>query len=67
MELIDKAGPDELKVLTFIAERIVELGQLTYGPVNLELDPRNGYQELSEELADALFYVAFEMLRRRHG
>lgn len=63
--LIKRAGPDEVRVLRFIADRIVGLGQSTYGPVDLQSDPRDGYQELSEELADALFYVAFEMLRRR--
>jgi hypothetical protein len=62
-QLIAEAGPDERRVLLFVADRLVNLGQKCYGKLDLSTDPRDGHAELNEELGDALVYLAFVALR----
>lgn len=63
--LLDEAGPDERRITLFMLRRFVALGQRCYGMLDLDTDKRNGLRELNEELADALFYVSFDALRRQ--
>lgn len=63
--LLDEAGPDERRITLFMLRRFIALGQRCYGMLDLETDKRNGLRELNEELADALFYVSFDALRRQ--
>jgi hypothetical protein len=61
--VVSKLGPDEQRVLTRIAERLV-LGSTTYGPLDLSTDPRSfRSQEAREEVEDALVYLACAWLK----
>jgi hypothetical protein len=54
---------DELRVLNVIAKRLV-LGKGQYGALDIDRDPRDWHRELSEELADAMVYLACAELRK---
>ena len=65
--LIDEAESDERRVLLYLARRIVDLGQKTYGPIDIESDQRDWLREVNQELGDAVFYVAMTALKREVG
>ena len=48
---------DELAVLEYVKNRLVE-GKRVYGQLEVAKDPRKWDQELAQELADALVYIA---------
>ena len=50
-------GPDEIKVLTVLARRLLA-GQRHYGRLDVRTDGRDWRRERAEELADALVYGA---------
>ncbi len=50
-------GPDEVKVLTALARRLLA-GQRHYGRLDIRADGRDWRRERAEELADALVYGA---------
>lgn len=64
--VLAQLGPDELRVMHFVAERLLG-GRKVYGPLVLALDARDWRRERDEELADALVYAACESLRRDLG
>jgi hypothetical protein len=64
---LDIASDDELRVVHFIVERLLGLGRVAYGALDLSTDRRNFERELDEELADALVYVACAVLRHAVG
>jgi len=57
-------GPDELRVLVTIAERLVA-GRAVYGELHVADDPRRMKQEAGEELLDACVYLAADVLKRK--
>ena len=57
-------GPDELRVVEALAARLA-MGAGHYGPLQLDVDPRDWRQEAAEELLDACAYLACALLRRR--
>ncbi|MBX3222387.1 MAG: hypothetical protein KF795_17845 [Labilithrix sp.] len=65
-DVLELLGPDELRVVRFIAERLLA-GQEAYGPLRLATDARDWRRERDEELADAVVYSACESLRRDLG
>lgn len=50
-------GPDELRVLVLVAERLRK-GRSSYGKLRIESDSRRWRAELREELLDAIVYKA---------
>jgi hypothetical protein len=54
----------EREVLVEIAKRL-EMGQRTYGELDLERDPRDFIKETGEELFDSVVYMACETVRKR--
>jgi len=61
--ILDGLGGDEIAVLARIAQRL-EMGRTTYGPLRIELDPRNfRSKEAREELEDAVVYLACAWLK----
>lgn len=61
-QIASELGPDELRVLKRIGERLV-LGRKQYGKLRLEHDARDFRKEASEELLDACVYMACELER----
>lgn len=62
-QALAKLGPDEQRVITRIAERLVH-GAITYGPLLLGSDPRSfRAKEAREEVEDALVYFACAWLK----
>ena len=59
-------GDDELRVLTFIAQRLLG-GATQYGALDLATDRRNFARERGEEIGDMLVYWACEDLKRTCG
>ena len=57
-------GPDELRVLVTIAERLVA-GRAQYGELVLATDRRDFTIEASEEALDAAVYLAARLLKER--
>jgi hypothetical protein len=61
--ILDGLGGDEIAVLARIAKRL-EMGRTTYGPLQVELDPRAfRSKEAREELEDAVVYFACSWLK----
>jgi hypothetical protein len=58
-----KLGEDELRVLTYIAERLV-VGAQAYGDLDIATDRRDWKRERGEEAADLLVYSAIDSLKR---
>lgn len=56
-EVAEQLGDDEQEVLLRIAERFLS-GRDQYGELDLDRDPRDFARETSEELCDALVYLA---------
>ena len=50
---------------SYIATRISGRGRQEYGPLNIDDDAREYLSEACEELADAVWYLACEVERRR--
>ncbi|MCC6523369.1 MAG: hypothetical protein IT373_11955 [Polyangiaceae bacterium] len=63
-QLAGELGPDEVRVLVFVARRLAE-GQRCYGRLDVERDARDFERERAEELADALVYGARAELKRQ--
>jgi hypothetical protein len=61
--IADGLGPDELRVLVFLATRIL-CGREKYGELRVASDERDFEQERAEELGDLLTYSAMAELRR---
>lgn len=61
-KLIVQLGPDEIRVLERIAERLA-MGRKQYGELAVENDPRDWKREASEELLDGCVYLAIASLR----
>lgn len=61
-EVCRELGPDELRILKKIAERLA-MGQRQYGRLRLAHDARNFRKEASEELLDAVVYLTCEVER----
>lgn len=57
-------GADELRVVEAVAVRLA-MGAGHYGPLQLDVDPRDWREEAAEELLDACAYLACALLRRR--
>lgn len=57
-------GPDELEALDYQLLKL-ERGALDHGPLDLDEDPRNWPDEISEEFLDVCWYVAFEIIKRK--
>jgi hypothetical protein len=58
-EVVDIArqlSPDELRVVRFIASRMIRIGHGKYGPLDLSGDRRSWRRERSEETSDRVFY-----------
>src|SRR5450759_1093575 len=55
--IAEHLGPDELAVLTFVAERL-RSERSTYGELHLATDTRNFTREVLEEAADMALYAA---------
>ena len=55
-------GPDELRVLVLVAERLAT-GRRRYGPLDLAGDRRDFQGEALEEVADALVYAACGLIQ----
>jgi hypothetical protein len=62
MAIIDKLGPDELRVLEIIVGRLAN-GQVTYGLFDVDSDPRDFARETLEEVCDAAVYSAAQLLK----
>ena len=60
---LEGLGPDELRVLEHLADRLRE-GRRRYGELHLATDPRDWRRERAEEVEDLLIYSAFEVLKR---
>lgn len=56
-------GVDELEVLVLVAERLAGAGRRSYGPLELDSDPRDFQREALEELADGAVYLACSLIR----
>lgn len=56
-EVCEGLGPDELRVLVLVAERLAK-GRACYGKLRIESDSRTWRAELREELLDAIVYRA---------
>jgi hypothetical protein len=54
--------PDALRVLGCIADRL-RFGRKCYGDMHIATDRRNARKERGEELADALVYTAYGILK----
>ena len=61
--VLDELGQGELKVIAYLARRLLE-GQRTYGRIDLVSDPRDFARERCAEIGDLLVYSAFQVLRR---
>jgi hypothetical protein len=59
---LEDLGPDEITVLTRIAERLA-MGADTYGPLEIARDDRDFRKEAREEVEDALVYLACAWLK----
>jgi len=64
--LAARLGTDELRALVLIASR-AWLGQARYGRLDVARDRRDFTHEALEEVADALFYIGADLLRRERG
>ena len=53
------------KTLQYLRIRVFGRGKEVYGDLDIDGDERNYLKEASEELADATFYLACEVVRRR--
>jgi hypothetical protein len=62
---IGEAGDDELRVLTFIARRVVGIGQRQIGRLDLATYPKDPGVEADEEFCDSVFYLAVGALIRK--
>ena len=61
-EITRELGPDELRVLKKIAERLA-MGQKQYGRLRLAHDARDFRKEAIEELLDAVVYLTCQVER----
>lgn len=61
--LCGELGPDELKVLERVAQRLA-MGRKHYGLLNIEQDRREWTKEATEEALDMSAYLALAMLKR---
>jgi hypothetical protein len=59
---VRELGPDELRVLGRIADRL-RIGQTRYGRLSIKEDRRNWSNEMLEELLDGTVYGALELIR----
>lgn len=62
----DRLGPDELEVLTLIADRLA-VGRAHYGELHVQTDERDFEREALEECADGLVYAAIALLKLRRA
>ena len=60
--IVSELGADEVRVLEALAARLLE-GQRAYGRLDLRHDARDWRKERGQELADALIYGAFDVVR----
>jgi len=58
----NRLGEDELAALLLIAERVAK-GETPYGRLDVARDRRDFSREALEEVADALFYIAADLIR----
>lgn len=56
-------GPDELRVIELIVRRMRH-GREHYGPLDVHTDRKDWMREASEELLDAVAYLAMEVTRK---
>jgi hypothetical protein len=56
-------GPDELRVVMHIVERL-RIGRERYGPLDLSSNPKDWRNEATEEFLDGAIYLAMESIRR---
>ena len=61
--LLEKLGPDEVRVLVRVARRL-EFGRTRYGDMELKADKRNFKKEATEELLDWLVYTESDIERQ---
>jgi hypothetical protein len=61
-QICGRLGPDELKVLELVAERLAN-GQETYGLFDIDTDERDFPKEALEEVVDASIYSAVQLLK----
>ena len=65
--MADERAGDETEVLealtTLAADRVRRLGAETYGPLELNKDPRSMVREALLEVVDSLFYVGAELVK----
>lgn len=57
-------GPDEVRVLRRIAERL-RLGRRLYGRLDIAKDGRDWRKEASEEALDQSVYLAIDLLKEK--
>lgn len=57
-------GEDELSVIDTIVTRISSGGRDQYGELHIATDRRDYYAEAGDEFADALWYMAAQVVRR---
>ena len=62
-ELVAQLDGDEVRVLTFVAERLVK-GRKVYGALDSRSDERDFRLECGEEIADMMVYAAALTLRQ---
>jgi hypothetical protein len=56
LAIIDQLSPDELRVFRFMGRRMIDIGHVKYGALDLSLDRRSWTTEIAEEASDKLFY-----------
>lgn len=64
-ELLAEAGPDEIRVLRYLAERLIAIGQRQYGRLDVARDTRDMRAEGNAERADDSVYQAIRHLQGR--
>lgn len=63
MALLKVAGDDEIRVMAYIAERLIGIGQIQYGKLSIANDRRDFRREAAMEFGDAAVYLTLNALR----
>ena len=57
LSIVDQLSHDELRVFRFMGRRMIDIGHVKYGPLNLAKHDRIWSREMAQESADRLFYA----------
>lgn len=56
LSIVEQLSPDELRVFRFMGRRMIDIGHVKYGALDLAVMRRLWRKEMAQETADRLFY-----------